>query len=61
MVDKDYCFYPPEILDNYSNDKINYASDIFSIGCLLYTLKYEKYPFESRFASINYNYPHHDD
>ena len=47
-------YWAPEVLDNYSTDPINYASDLFSVGCLLYTIKYGRYPFESRLATINF-------
>lgn len=39
VVEKDWRYWSPELLDPYSKDKIDYNVDLFALGCLLYEIK----------------------
>lgn len=52
IVDKDWEYWSPEVLDPYSKAFLDYTVDIFSIGCILYqVLRAGLYPFESKLTA----------
>jgi len=54
-------YRPPEILDTYLHLKINKSMDIWSFGCMIYFVKFNKHPFEDsaklRIINCNYTFP----
>jgi cyclin G-associated kinase len=48
----------PEMLDLYSNYPINKQADIWALGCVLYTMCFNKHPYEdsAKLRIINGNY-----
>jgi cyclin G-associated kinase len=48
----------PEMVDTWSNHAITTASDVWAMGCILYTLCYMKHPFEdsAKLRILNGNY-----
>jgi cyclin G-associated kinase len=48
----------PEMVDTWSNHAITTASDIWALGCIMYTLCYMKHPFEdsAKLRILNGNY-----
>jgi serine/threonine protein kinase len=48
----------PEMVDTWSNHAISTASDVWALGCILYTLCYMKHPFEdsAKLRILNGNY-----
>ena len=61
LFDNSFKYKPPEIVNSFSKDQINWKADIFSLGCLLYTLAYKNYPFESSLAVISLVHHNLDD
>ena len=57
MVEKDWEYWAPEMLDPYSAVSMSYGIDVFAIGCILYQIKTGRYPFESKLAEMHLNYP----
>lgn len=51
-------YRPPEMVDTWSNHAITVASDVWALGCIIYTLCYMKHPFEdsAKLRIINGNY-----
>lgn len=51
-------YRPPEILDTYLHYPIDIAMDIWAFGCLLFTIKYGRHPFEdsAKLRIINCKY-----
>lgn len=51
----------PEQLDMYSNYPIGSKCDIWSLGCILYYICFQKHPFEDsaklRIVNANYTFP----
>jgi cyclin G-associated kinase len=51
----------PEMVDTWSNHAISTASDVWALGCIMYTLCYMKHPFEDsaklRILNGNYSIP----
>lgn len=54
-------YRPPEILDTYLHYPINTAMDIWAFGCLLFTIKFARHPFEDsaklRIINCKYSLP----
>lgn len=48
----------PEMVDTWSNHAITVASDVWALGCIIYTLCYMKHPFEdsAKLRILNGNY-----
>lgn len=48
----------PEMVDTWSNHAITVASDVWALGCIIYTLSYMKHPFEdsAKLRILNGNY-----
>jgi hypothetical protein len=48
----------PEMVDTWSNHAITTASDVWALGCIMYTLCYMKHPFEdsAKLRILNGNY-----
>ncbi|XP_069674893.1 cyclin-G-associated kinase isoform X3 [Periplaneta americana] len=48
----------PEMVDTWSNHAITIASDVWALGCIMYTLCYMKHPFEdsAKLRILNGNY-----
>ncbi|GFG30074.1 hypothetical protein Cfor_09502 [Coptotermes formosanus] len=48
----------PEMVDTWSNHAITLASDVWALGCIIYTLCYMKHPFEdsAKLRILNGNY-----
>jgi cyclin G-associated kinase len=46
------------MVDTWSNHAINVASDVWALGCIIYTLCYMKHPFEdsAKLRILNGNY-----
>lgn len=53
FLDSGFKYKSPELLDSFSKDLIDWRSDIFAFGCLLYELTYKTYPFETPLGVIN--------
>jgi hypothetical protein len=45
ICEKEYQYCSPELLDQYSRNKIDYSSDLYSFAIVLYELLYQQYPF----------------
>ena len=54
-------YRPPEILDTYLGLDINHRMDVWAFGCLVFTLKFGRHPFEDsaklRIINCNYSFP----
>ena len=61
LVEKDYQYWAPEMLDTYSTATIDYTLDLFAIGCILYLIKTGSFPFETKLAEMNLSYSKIDD
>lgn len=48
----------PEMVDTWNNFPITHASDVWALGCILYTLCFMKHPFDdgAKLRIINGNY-----
>jgi hypothetical protein len=44
------------MLDTFSKEFINWKSDIFSFGSLVYEICYKKYPYTTPLSVINVSY-----
>ena len=51
-------YRPPEILDTYLHYPINTSMDMWALGCLIFTIKFGRHPFEdsAKLRIINCNY-----
>lgn len=51
-------YRPPEMIDQYLKFPVNFQSDIWMIGCILFTLCFAKHPFfeAQKLAIVNAHY-----
>jgi len=51
-------YRPPEMIDQYLKYPVNFQSDIWMLGCILYTMCFAKHPFfeAQKLAIINAHY-----
>ena len=62
IIEKDWEYWAPEILDPYSKENLDYTLDMFAIGCILYQIrKNGLYPFESKLTTQSCFFPKIED
>ena len=50
------CYRAPEQCNLYSKFPINEQVDVWALGCILFSLCYQDFPFEAKLATIRAKY-----